>query len=125
MGERLSEAAFTRATICWYMLCSAGAVARTNATVCSLTEPDSTGSPWRRSTGRDSPVIEDSSNQAVSTSSRPSTGTTSPGRTMTRSPTMICSTGTSMNSLSLIHLRAVLGARFSRAESSRWARLFA
>ena len=57
-----------------------------------------TGSPAALSTGRLSPVSIDSSTVEAPSTTIPSTGTFSPGRTRTRSPTATCSTGTSTSS---------------------------
>ena len=51
------------------------------------TVPATTGSPGPRRTGRDSPVIIDSSTSAVPSTTWPSAGTRPPGRTTTTSPT--------------------------------------
>ena len=51
------------------------------------TVPATTRSPIERATGRDSPVIIDSSNSAVPSTIVPSAGTRPPGRTSTTSPT--------------------------------------
>ena len=51
------------------------------------TVPATTVSPTLRRTGRDSPVIIDSSISAVPSTMRPSAGTAEPGRTRTTSPT--------------------------------------
>ena len=49
--------------------------------------PATTASPTDRRTVRDSPVIIDSSREAVPSTTRPSAGTEAPGRTTTTSPT--------------------------------------
>ncbi len=51
------------------------------------TVPATTVSPTDRATGRDSPVIIDSSSSAVPSTISPSTGTRPPERTSTVSPT--------------------------------------
>src|SRR6266511_5331379 len=53
-----------------------------------------TSSPMTFSAGMDSPVIIDSSTAEAPWTTTPSTGTFSPGRTRTRSPTMNSSAGT-------------------------------
>ncbi len=54
-----------------------------------------TRSPARLSTGIDSPVTIDSSTAAAPSTTTPSTGIFSPGRTRSTSPTWITSSGTS------------------------------
>ena len=54
--------------------------------------------PGSFSTGIDSPVTIDSSTALLPSSTTPSTGTLSPGRTRRRSPTCTCSSGTSSSS---------------------------
>ena len=53
----------------------------------AATVPATTSSPGSRVTGRDSPVIIDSSTSAVPSATTPSAGTRAPGRTRTTSPT--------------------------------------
>lgn len=67
-----------------------------------LTEPPTTASPSRFCAGIDSPVTSDSSTAEDPDSTRPSTGTRSPGRTRTRSPTPRSRSGTS-RSLAVAH----------------------
>ena len=57
----------------------------------------------------DSPVIMDSSISVMPSTTSPSTGTRSPGRSMTISLASICSIGFSMVSLLLVSTSAVLG----------------
>ena len=94
-GALLAAAPATSATICWYWLSAARAV----ATICTasgpLTEPLSSSSPACFSTGRLSPVIEDSSSAVSADRSVPSTGTISLGRTSSTSPGRTSSIGTS------------------------------
>ena len=66
-------------------------------------------------TGMDSPVTIDSSSAERPSSTTPSTGTFSPGRTRSRSPTAIRSSETSSSLPSSAMRRAVLGARLSSA----------
>ncbi len=74
-----------------------------------------TASPACFSTGTGSPVIIDSSIALAPSTTTPSTGTFSPGRTRRRSPTCTSSSGTSLSAPSAPRRRAVLGARPSRA----------
>ena len=73
-----------------------------------------TVSPAALSTGRLSPVSMLSSTAVAPSVTTPSTGTFSPGRTRTRSPTTTCSTGTSTSAPSR-STRAVFGASPTRA----------
>ena len=83
-GAFSSSAASTSRTMPAYVESAAVAVAcRSNAGP-ALTAPERTRSPEGRSTGRDSPVSADSS-RIASPSSTPSTGTTSPVFTKSRS----------------------------------------
>ncbi len=67
------------------------------------------------STGIGSPVIIDSSTDEAPSSTVPSTGIFSPGRTRRRSPGFTCSSGASRSLPSGRTTRAVLGARPRRA----------
>src|SRR6266498_4365198 len=69
-----------------------------------------TGLPLVFSTGIGSPVIIDSSTEVAPSSTMPSTGIFSPGRTRRRSPTFTRSRGTSVSVPSSRSSRAVLGA---------------
>jgi len=69
---------------------AAGAVVTTVTKPAVLSVPAYTVSPGRLSTGRDSPVMGDSSNADTPSSTTPSSGTRSPGRT-----TIVLPTGTS------------------------------
>ncbi len=76
--------------------------------------------PIRRSpgpllTGSDSPVRSDSSTLEWPSSTSPSTGTLSPGRTRSRSPACTASSGISSSLSSARRRRAVGGARRSKA----------
>ena len=89
------------------------------------------------STGMDSPVTMDSSTELLPSSTTPSTGIFSPGRTRRRSPGCTCSSGTSssvsttspavtsapVDLLSVTSRRAVLGLRSSRARMAALVRL--
>ncbi len=63
-----------------------------------LTDPPTTSSPSALSTGIDSPVTRLSSTDELPDTTRPSTGTLSPGRSRMRSPTTISAVGTSSSS---------------------------
>ena len=76
-----------------YVLSATPLVARSVNASPAFTTPLRTSSPPCRSTRRDSPVSADSSSIATSRSSRPSTGTISPGRTSSRSPGTTSSSG--------------------------------
>jgi hypothetical protein len=67
-------------------------------------------SPSRLLTGSGSPVSMDSSTALLPSSTTPSTGTFSPGRTRRRSPTCTCVSGMSSSVPSAAMRRAVLGA---------------
>ena len=84
------------------------AVVRTVSAPSALMAPPVTLSPTPLATGRLSPVMSDSSMWLRPSTMSPSTATRSPGRTMTRSPTTTCSTGTS-SSTSPRRTRAVVG----------------
>ncbi len=79
-----------------------------------LTVAPVTCDPIAFSTGTDSPVMADSSTNAVPSTTTPSTGIDSPARTTTRSPTCTCSVGTVTSAPSRTTV-AVLGARSMRA----------
>ena len=80
-----------------------------------LTVAPVTLSPVDFSTGIDSPVTIDSSTVPRPSSTSPSTGIFSPGRTLRRSPTPIASSATSSSAPSARSRRAVFGARSSSA----------
>ena len=77
--------------------------------------PPMTVSPGVLVTGMDSPVTSDSSTEDRPSGTVPSTGTFSPGRTRSRSPSWTSSRATSSSVPSAAIRRAVLGARFSSA----------
>ena len=79
-----------------------------------LTVPPMSRSPAVFSTGMGSPVTIDSSTALLPSTTAPSTGTFSPGRTRSRSPTCTSSSGTSPSDPSSCSRRAVFGARPSR-----------
>ena len=77
--------------------------------------PPMTVSPAVLVTGIDSPVTSDSSTVDRPCSTIPSTGTASPGRTRSRSPSCTSSSGTSASEPSAASRRAVFGVRSSSA----------
>ena len=98
----------TRRTICARAVSEPTLVARkVNEPVVFMVAPI-TSSPGCLPTGMGSPVSMDSSTDEEPTSTRPSTGTFSPGRTTTRSPTRTWAMGTSVSAPPRI-TRAVLG----------------
>ena len=68
-------------------------------------------SPARLVTGSGSPVSIDSSRALLPSTTTPSTGTFSPGRTRSASPTCTWASGTSSSVPSALMRRAVFGAR--------------
>ncbi|OGF21969.1 MAG: hypothetical protein A2V63_09220 [Candidatus Eisenbacteria bacterium RBG_19FT_COMBO_70_11] len=82
-----------------------------------------TRSSGRFSTGIASPLTIDSSTALPPSSTTPSTGTFSPGRTRSRSPTATWSSGTSSSAPSSRTRRAVLGASPSSARIAAPVRL--
>ncbi len=80
-----------------------------------LSVPPMTWAPSSFVTGMDSPVTMDSSSAERPSSSTPSTGTLSPGRTRNLSPTATASSEISSSLPSSCTRRAVLGARSSSA----------
>ena len=80
-----------------------------------LTVPPMTCAPAVLVTGIDSPVTMDSSREERPSSTLPSTGTFSPGRTRSLSPTTTASSCTSSSVSSGRRRRAVLGDRSSSA----------
>jgi hypothetical protein len=78
-----------------YVLRSEVAVAVRSNGAPAFTVPELTGSPATRVARRASPVSADSSRTALTFVTMPSTGTTSPGFTMRRSPTATSAMGRS------------------------------
>ena len=111
----------TSRTMPAYALSEAGRVALSSKASPALAVPLRTGPPRRWDAGSGSPVSADSSTTASALVTIPSTGTTSPARTTTRSPTESSSTGTS-STASPTRRWAIRGARATRALSSRRAR---
>ena len=89
--------------------------------------PPITRSPGCFSTGMDSPVSIDSSTALPPERTSPSTGSRSPGRTITTSPLATCSTGTSTSvpSSAPRWTRAVLGCRATSERRAAEVRLLA
>ena len=85
----------------------------TNAPLVLSVAPIS-GSPTCLLIGSGSPVSMDSSSALWPSTTTPSTGTFSPGRTRSRSPTCTWASGTSSSLPSALIRRAVLGANPSR-----------
>ena len=81
----------------------------------AFTVPPITLAPAALETGMGSPVMLDSSTDPVPSITAPSTGTFSPGRTRSRSPTAIRSIATSASLPAASMRRAVRGASPSRA----------
>ncbi len=88
----------TSRTICARAVSAPTAVARTVSSPLALRVAPATRSPAVFSTGMLSPVSIDSSTALSPSTTSPSTGTFSPGRTRTRSPTATSSTGTRTSS---------------------------
>ena len=101
----------TICTICASMVCAPTRSERiTSAPLVFSVAPISL-SPGRLLTGSGSPVSIDSSTALDPSVTTPSTGTFSPGRTRSRSPTCTCVRGTSSSVPSGRMRRAVFGAR--------------
>ena len=120
-GARLACACSTRRTICASAVSRPTAVARTVSAPLVFIVAPATVAPGVFSTGIDSPVSIDSSTAEAPSMTTPSTGTFSPGRTRTRSPTCTCSTGTIRSSPSTSR-RASLAPSSSNARIARDAR---
>ena len=123
MGARLRCASPTMRTICASKVSAPTRSARITRLPVPFTVPAFTRPPAIFSTGRGSPVIIDSSTKLVPSSTTPSTGTFSPGRTRRRSPGTTRSSGRSFSSPLSGITRAVLGARPSRARMAVDVRL--
>ena len=113
-GALLAWASETRRMIRDSVDSAPTAVTCTRSRPSPLIEPPVTASPAPLWTGRDSPVISDSSSWLSPCSTTPSTGTRSPGRTITRSPGATRSAGISTMP-SARSTRAVSGRSFERA----------
>jgi len=110
MGARERCACATSCTICASMLSSPRRSARTTRLPAPITV-----SPTALATGTGSPVSIDSSMEERPSTTVPSTGTFSPGRTRTRSPGCSAVMSTSSSRPSPRSTRAVFGARPSSA----------
>ena len=93
-GALARWAASTSRTMPAKVLSAAGVVAITSNGVAALTASLRTTSPDALRTGNGSPVRADSSSTAAAPDTVPSVGTASPGRTSSRSPGVILSSGT-------------------------------
>jgi len=118
MGARLRCASLTIRTICASSVSEPTRSARITKLPVPLTVAPTSRSPGCFSTGKDSPVIMDSSTELLPSRSTPSTGTFSPGRTRRRAPRVTLSSGTSVSTPSSPSNRAVGGASSSRARSA-------
>ena len=87
MGARLRCASLTICTICASMVSLPTRSARISSQPVPFTVAPITLSPARFSTGMDSPVTIDSSTELRPSSTVPSAGIFSPGRTRSLSPT--------------------------------------
>ena len=95
IGARLACASCTSRMICCSVVSRPTRVARKRKLPVEFTLPPNTPAPGSLSTGSDSPVSIDSSTADVPSTTSPSTGTRSPGLTMTMSPRRRPATGTS------------------------------
>ncbi len=91
---------------------------RTRMAESVATVPATTRSPGPLATGRDSPVIMDSSTSASPSTIAPSAGTREPERTRTRSPTVSSATGTGVARPSAPMRSASSGSMAARAASA-------
>src|ERR1051326_4464246 len=108
MGARLRWASATIRTICASIDSDPSLSARMMNEPVWFTVAPITFAPAVFSTGRDSPVIIDSSTALLPSSTTPSTGTRSPGRTRSRSPRWMWPRGISSSEPSGWMRRAVL-----------------
>jgi hypothetical protein len=115
MGARLRCASPTMRTMLARTVSAPTRLASMTSDPVPFTVPAVTGSPAVFSTGMGSPVSMASSTELRPSTTTPSTGTLSPGRTRRRSPGFTCSSGTSCSRPSGPTRRAVGGARPSRA----------
>lgn len=114
MGARLRCASATMATMRDSSVSAPTFSARTTSAPVPLTVAPITASPLALDTGMGSPVTIASSTALCPSSTTPSTGIFSPGRTRSRSPTWTWSSGTSSSLPSSLRRRAVVGASPSR-----------
>jgi hypothetical protein len=115
IGARERCASATSATICASIVSAPTRSARMTRLPLAFCVPPIRCSPGPLLTGGDSPVRSDSSTLERPSSTSPSTGTLSPGRTRSRSPACTWSSGISSSPQSARSRRATGGARRSRA----------
>ena len=123
MGARLRWASLTSLTICANMVSLPTRSARMTSDPVRFTVAPTSRLPGALSTGIDSPVIMDSSTELDPSSTIPSTGTLSPGRTRNLSPGLTCSSGMSSSVPSSCSTRAVFGLKSNRARMAPLVRL--
>ena len=123
MGARLRCASPTMRTIWASKVSLPTRSARITKLPVPLTVAPVTTSPGDFSTGIGSPVTIDSSTELVPSRTIPSTGTFSPGRTRSLSPTATRSRGMSSSVPSSRITRAILGARSKSALMAPLVRL--
>ena len=111
IGARERCACATSCTICDSTVSAPTLSARITSAPLPFSVAPMTLSPGPFSTGIGSPVSIDSSTLERPSRTTPSTGTFSPGRTRSRSPTCTCVSGMSSSVPSSRRRRAVLGAR--------------
>ena len=107
----------TRSAICARTVSRPTCVASARIGPVALIEPPTTLSPGFLCAGRLSPVTRDSSTSVVPSTTRPSTGIFSPGRTISTSPTFTSAVGTSRSAPSR-RTRAIGGVRSKSALSA-------
>ena len=123
-GARSDCASSTIRTICCSTVSAPTLEARNTMAPLVLSVPAMMASPGRLATGMLSPVSIDWSNSEVPSSTVPSTGTRSPGRTTTRSPCTTCSTGTSTSEAPR-RTRAIGGCSAARPRTASRVRMVA
>ncbi len=101
----------TICTICASTVCEPTRSERITSAPLVLSVAPISLSPARLVTGSGSPVSIDSSTALLPSITTPSTGTFSPGRTRSASPTCTCAIGMSSSAPSVRMRRAVFGAR--------------
>ena len=110
IGARERCACATSRTICASSVCAPTFCERMTRLPWRLSVAPISASPGRLSTGSGSPVSIDSSTALAPSTTTPSTGTFSPGRTRSRSPMCTCASGMSCSRPSGSMRRAVFGA---------------
>ena len=115
IGARLRCAAATMCTICESSVSAPTFSARITKPPVWFKVPAVSLEPTALATGIGSPVTIDSSTLPLPSVSSPSTGTFSPGRTRSRSPTWMASTCTVSSAPAALTFTAVFGASPSRA----------